>query len=150
MKCALEMLKIQQETRQAWELEQREKDEECRREHLHIIQNTVEFCETYIQEHLEKVARRVTNEPTEIAIAIKVREKSDRLNHNLFSMIYRDGQIYSNGTISHSVAEEIYDLDIFTKFLEEHCYTVEKFDDGFYHYGSGYQNGQRIEISVKL
>ena len=150
MKCALEMLKIQQETRKLWALEQERKDEECRKEHLQIIENTILFCETYVQEELEKQARKLTDEPNLIAISFRAKQKSDRLDHCLFSRLYADGRIYADGTRSYSVEDTIYDLEILTKFLEEHCFTVEVSSDGYCHYGSGLQSGIKIEVSIKI
>lgn len=151
MKCALEMLRIQQETRQLWELEQQRKDEECRQDHLQIIQDTIDFCETYLQEQLEEQARQLTNEPTTISVSFKVCPCSDRLKHNLFYELRCQGQLYADGRYSYARKDKLYDLDILIKYLSEHCFTVEQENFYYCRYGlGGGWEGKTITVSVKI
>jgi hypothetical protein len=151
MKCALEMLKIQQETRQLWELEQQRQDEECRQEYLQTIQNTIDFCEIYLQEQLEKQARQLVHEPTTISVEFKIRLCSDRLKHNLFQELRCQGQLYADGRYSYTHKEKLYDLDILIKYLSEHCFTVEQEDFSYFRYGcGGGWHGKTITVSVKV
>ena len=79
MKCALELLEIKAIAVKAWEDEERLKDMEAKIKYQERVANTIDFCNTVINDFLIKKAEN----REEISWNKKFRKETDRLGNTI-------------------------------------------------------------------
>lgn len=116
MKCALELLTIKTEALQKAKEEQ-ERQRKLRKEQ--VIKRTYNWCDTHIDEELQKEASSIDETP--IVIYIPVRFNDDLSE---FCPIYK--QVSSRGNTYWSGCCSWMDYTILVNYLNKHCLKVER------------------------
>lgn len=134
MKCAIELIEMKAEATRIWEKEEAIKDMAAAKKYLVTCANTIDFCETFINDTLVNCAK--TRKPLEVFI--KIKDDTDRLNNKLFYLITADGDKYADGTLSYSVNKrKVYSLEVLEEYLKQHCIKLERLYDQYKSYGIG-------------
>lgn len=145
MKCALELLTMKAEAEKQYEIKQITLDEECRINHMIIIEKTFDFCETVIGPALEKCA---LNRKTPIFTLMGGFEK-DRVGNLIFYPLVRDGKYYADGTPSEKLnMANPYDVFTIKNYLENYCFNVSWKEMWYRRYNCGYQKGVKLFITI--
>lgn len=145
MKCALELLEIKAIAIKAWEDEERLKDMEAKIKYQERVANTIDFCNTVINDFLIKKAEN----REEISWNKKFRKETDRLGNTIIYFLDIDGY-YADGRPSYGkVLKTNFDLETFTNYTATHCLTTKTEEDTYYSWGCGKCNCFKITICVE-
>ena len=145
MKCALELSVIKEKAEKQYEIEQAILDENCRINHVNIIEKTIEFCENTIGPELEKCAlnRRT---PT---FTMRGDFEKDRVGNLIFYPLVRDGRYYANGKPSEKMDEtNPYDMFTIKNYLESYCFNVSWEDEWYKRYNFGDIKGVKLTVTI--
>ena len=144
MKCALELITIKEVAETKYLMEEELKDAEAREWYKTICNDTINLCDTTINDKLISLA---TNRK-QIKVSYKVVFSEDRLNNKLFRFVKATDKRYADGRISCCPMGSYYSFDTLQTYLSEHCINLECLADEYDWYGYGTYNCVLITISI--
>lgn len=145
MKCMAEILLIREDAERKYQEEQRRLDKEAEVKYLKRIENTIEFCETTLNDSFENQAKhRYNNFYYNMNCVIE----KDRLGNKQIIPLEKDGE-YANGDISRCPSNTIkYDYNTLINYLAQFCYQVEFTESSYKRYGSG--SHKSVMVTIKF
>jgi hypothetical protein len=147
MKCVAEILAIREYAEAAYKIEQKRLDEEAKEEYAKRIKETIDFCETKINNAL---VWRAENRFNDISYNLTCVIEKDRLNNKMIIPLECESKHYANGNKSHRPSKtENYDYETFINYLESFCYIVTEEDCYYQRYNSGTQKGVMFKVCIK-
>ena len=144
MNCALELITLKEIATKEWELEQKRKDAEAAEKYRAMCEDTIQLCETSINDSLTE--RAIQRRP--LSVSYKVKITTDRLGNDIFSFIRPDGRKYANGDLSYAPSKTYYSVDILKEYLAKHCIALDTRKDWYDCYGMGSLSCTYIKIYV--
>ena len=145
MNCALELLTIKEEAEKQFEIEEALKDIAAYNNFETIKKNTINFCDTEINNALIEKAKSRCN----IYFQLKISLYKDRLGNVLFSPVIPERYRYANGQQSYTVdTNKQYSLNTLKEYLEAHCINVELIDGSYMRYGYGCQEAKWLRVWI--
>lgn len=146
MKCALEILAMRELAEQNYAAEQARLDEECRIQHMGIIEDTFSYCENVIGPTFEKQALRRETPMYRLKGVIE----KDRIGNKIFYPLTVESKKYANGENSYSPNHRS-PLDVVSlhNYLKNYCFTVEFEESTYKQFGRGECNGYTMWVTIK-
>lgn len=124
MKCAVELLAIRAKADEEYRIEQERKDLEAFKEFMAITKETINFCDTTINDRLVERAEDKYRFGGNIKVNYIIDLTTDRLGNNLFQIVTSDTKRYKDGGFSYSPKGQYYSYDILKDYIESHCLTI--------------------------
>jgi hypothetical protein len=138
-----EILLIREDAERKYQEEQRRLDKEAEVKYLKRIENTIEFCETTLNDSFEEQAK---NRHNTFHYDINCVIKKDRLGNKQIIPLVKNGE-YANGEVSRCPSSTIkYDYNTLINYLAQFCYQVEFAESSYKRYGSGSHNSTMVTI----
>lgn len=143
MKCAAELIAIKKQAEYEHLMEIRRKDEECRARQVELKAVAIDYCENYIGNELETLAR--ANQSMYICLDGII--GTDRLGKEYFYRLVETPNCYANGKSSFDPdMKNPLDLSAIIEYLDKFCIKVTSRVQYYDRYGWGSIKGLMLEI----
>jgi hypothetical protein len=147
MKCVAEILAIREYAEIVYQAEQKRLDEEAKENYAKRIKETIDFCETEVNNNLVYNAEKRGND---IRYDLTCVIEKDRLNNKMIIPLEREEKRYANGDKSYRPSKtKNYDYETFINYLKSFCYTVTEEEYRYLCYNSGTQRGTLLRVCIK-
>jgi hypothetical protein len=143
MNCAAEFVAMKNIAIAEYELEEKRKDAEAIAEHKIIVEKTINFCDTCINDLFCDLAK---NRKT-LLITLKFCPVKNRMNYQHVSLLVEDTPVQDRKNYT-TYDSNIYDLSTLKEYLEKHCFAVEAKNDYFYQWGCGVRKFDCTNLTI--
>lgn len=131
MNCAAELIVMKEIAENEYRAEEKRRDMEAVQNHRKVVEDTIQFCETEINDCFVNLAKQREN----LAVKMKLCPVLNHLNYEHVQVLKKDHPVKDRE--NHVPAGNVYDLPTLKEYLEKHCFVVEAADGIFYRYGLG-------------
>ncbi len=143
MKCAAELIAIKKQAEYEHQMEMRRKDDECRARQAELKIIAINYCEEYIGNKLETLAK----ENKSMIVRIDGIVRTDRLGKEYFYRLIETPNSYANGNSSFDPdMSNPLDLSAIVEYLDKFCIKVTSRVQYYDRYGWGSIEGLELEI----
>ena len=148
MKCACELLIIHEEAMAQKRAAEIAAVEAAKSAFAQAVQNTVQFCDTTLDEALTKAAQ---SDAKLIYATYKFREETDKLGNIILHPVVWRGDTYADGRKSYVCDRKVsYSKAAFEQYLADNCLTVSWGRSGYDCWGCGYVSATEMCVKVTI
>ena len=146
MNCAKDFVWIRKKAEQEYHLARKE---EAERDYTEFCYNTIQLCETEINDRLLSAAQEKIFERN-ITIDFPIEFSKDYNGNRLFQLVIEEKNVYANGDSSYHAEGQYFSYDALKQYLAKYCLDVSIKENGFKEksWGSGYRSWSVICVTA--
>ena len=145
MKCVAEIRMMKEKAERDYVAEQARLDILAVSQHKERIKNTIDFCETTVNQFFIDKAKSRVDKP---CFKLFCKVGKDRIGIDTIFDMDEQKSNYADNRPEYLVGKPILDLETFIAYLTQHCYKVNIHDSYYWCYGCGACGCNLIEVEL--